>query len=66
MRIGAAVFAVGVVATVVAIAPVLLGSSKEPPLGLDLLMVAAPAGFGLALLGLFIGARSRPHPDPQG
>ncbi|MCU1599598.1 MAG: hypothetical protein JWO22_307 [Frankiales bacterium] len=58
VRIGVVVFAVGVIAVVVGITPVLVGSSSEPPLALDLLMVAAPAGFGLALLGLLLSARS--------
>ncbi len=58
VRIGAGIFAVGVVAIVVGITPVLAGSSAEPPLALDLVMVAAPTGFGLALLGLFLSARS--------
>lgn len=58
MRIGAAVFAVGVVAAVVVLVPYLGGNGSEPPLALDLLMLALPAGFGLALLGLFLSARS--------
>ena len=63
VRVGAALFAVGLVAAAVVVVPVLAGSSAEPPLFLDLLMVAAPAGFGLALLGLFLSARSRHLPD---
>ena len=58
VRIGAAVFAVGLVAAVIVLVPVLTGSSAEPPLLLDLLMLALPAGFGLALLGLLLSARS--------
>ena len=58
MRIGAAVFAVGLVAALVMLVPYLGGDGSEPPLGLVLLMLLLPAGLGLALLGLFLGARS--------
>jgi hypothetical protein len=58
VRIGAAVFAVGLVAALVVLVPYLGGDGHEPPLALDLLMLLLPAGFGLALLGLFLGTRS--------
>ena len=58
MRVGAAVFAVGLVAALLVLVPYLAGRSGEPPLVLDLLMLALPGGFGLALLGLLVGARS--------
>ena len=57
MRAGAAVFAVGLVAAVGVLVPYLAGGG-EPPLALDLLMLALPAGFGLALLGLLLSARA--------
>ena len=58
MRIGAAVFAVVLVAVLLVLVPYLAGRRGQPPLVLDLLVLALPAGFGLALLGLLVGARS--------
>lgn len=58
MRIGAAVFAVGLVAALLVLIPYLGGDGAEAPLALDLLMLLLPAGFGLALVGLLLGARS--------
>ena len=58
VRIGAAVFAVGVVALLLVVVPFLLGDRDDPGLALDLLALALPVGFGLALLGLLLGARS--------
>jgi hypothetical protein len=60
VRIGAAVFAVGLVAALVVLVPYLAGRSGEPPLALDLLMLLLPGGFGLALLGLLLSARRHP------
>ena len=58
VRIGAAVFAVGLVAALVVLVPYVAGNGDEPPLVLDLLMLLLPAGFGVALLGLLLSARS--------
>jgi hypothetical protein len=58
VRVGVAVFAVGLVAALLVLVPYLGGNGSEPPLALDLLMLLLPAGFGLALLGLLLGARS--------
>jgi hypothetical protein len=58
VRIGVAVFAVGLVAVLLVLVPYLAGRSGQPPLVLDLLVLALPGGFGLALLGLLVGARS--------
>ncbi len=59
MRVGAAVFLVGVIAVVAAVVPSVL--SGEP--GDTTLVVLAgsslPLGLGLALLGLLRGARTR-------
>ena len=58
MRIGAAVFAVGLVAALVVLVPFLTGSRDDPGLAPALLVLALPVGFGLALLGLLLSARS--------
>jgi len=58
VRLGAGLFAVGLVAALLVLVPYLAGHSGEPPLALDLLMVLLPAGFGVALLGLLVSARS--------
>ena len=57
VRVGAGLFAVGLVAAIVVLVPYLAGRSSEPPVGLDLLMLLLPGGFGVALLGLLLGAR---------
>ncbi|GAC1325829.1 MAG: hypothetical protein NVSMB13_09630 [Mycobacteriales bacterium] len=57
VRIGALVFAVGVVFALIDVVPFLLGS-PDRPLGVNLGVFAAPAGLGLALLGLLRQARS--------
>ena len=58
VRVGVAGFAVGLVAALLVLVPYLGGNGSEPPLALDLLTLLLPAGFGLALLGLLLGARS--------
>jgi len=58
VRIGAVLFAVGLLAALVGLIPYLGGDASEPPLALDLLMLLLPGGFGIALLGLLVGARS--------
>jgi branched-subunit amino acid transport protein AzlD len=57
VRVGAVVFAVGVVAVLLVVVPFLTGDRDEPPVLLDLLALLLPAGLGLALLGLLRGAR---------
>ncbi len=58
VRLGAAVFAVGVVGVLLILVPFLLGDHGSAPVALDLLALLLPVGFGLALLGLFRSARS--------
>ncbi len=56
--VGAAVFAVGVVAAIAVLAPFLVGGAPLPSVAY-LLALLAPLGFGLALLGLVLAARKR-------
>jgi hypothetical protein len=58
VRLGATVFAVGVVGVLLILVPFLLGDHHSAPVALDLLALLLPVGFGLALLGLFRSARS--------
>jgi hypothetical protein len=57
VRIGAGVFVVGIVATLIVLVPFVSGSGRAP-VGVDFAMLALPGGFGLALLGLLRGARA--------
>ena len=56
VRLGAVVFLVGAVATVVTVAPLLLGTSRLPTAAYFVCM-AMPLGFLVALLGLVRSAR---------
>ncbi|MGZ6791679.1 MAG: hypothetical protein ACXVGH_05695 [Mycobacteriales bacterium] len=58
VRLGAVVFAVGVVGALLILVPFLLGDRGSAPFWVDALALALPAGFGLALLGLLVGARA--------
>lgn len=58
VRLGAGIFAVGVIGIVAILVPFLAGTRRDAPAGLDLLALLLPLGFGLALLGLFRSARS--------
>ena len=58
VRLGALVFAVGVVAVLLILVPFLTGDRSGAPVVLDLLALLLPAGLGLALLGLLRGARA--------
>jgi hypothetical protein len=58
VRLGAGVFAVGVVGVLLILVPFLLGDHSSAPVAFDLLALLLPAGFGLALLGLLLSARS--------
>ena len=58
VRIGAAVFAVGVVGVLLAVVPFLLGRD-DAPTWTTLLASLLPVGLGLALIGLLRGARAR-------
>ncbi|NHC15895.1 hypothetical protein G9H71_19105 [Motilibacter sp. E257] len=51
-------FAVGAVACLVTVAPLLLGADRLP-LAAYLLALLAPLGFGLALAGVLVSARAR-------
>ena len=58
VRVGAAVFAVGVVGITLILVPFLAGTRRDAPTVLDLAALLLPVGFGLALLGLVRSARS--------
>ena len=60
VRLGAALFALGLVGVVLVVVPFWLGDGQAP-LALSLLALLAPLGFGVALLGLLLGSRSRSH-----
>lgn len=57
VRVGAALFLLGVVAVAIVVLPHPL-SRQERPLSLNLLAFLTSAGLGLALLGLLRGARA--------
>ncbi|MCW2776556.1 MAG: hypothetical protein JWN17_281 [Frankiales bacterium] len=59
VAVGAVLFALGAVAVVVAVVPVLLGSDTGPTGAITVASVLLPLGFALALLGLLRGARAR-------
>lgn len=62
VAVGAVVFTVGLLATLVTMVPFFVGS--EPfPTPVYLVSLLAPVGFALALAGLLRAARS--HRDPQ-
>lgn len=56
---GALLFAVGAVAVLVAVVPVLLGADEARDAPTLLSAVALPLGLAVALLGLLRGARAR-------
>ena len=58
VRIGAILFLVGAVATVVTVSPLLLGLTPLPTAAYLVSMVM-PVGFGLALVGLLRSARAQ-------
>ena len=58
VRLGAGIFAVGVVGILAILVPFLAGTRRDAPAGRDLLALLLPLGFGLALLGLFRSARA--------
>jgi len=57
VRVGAVVFAAGIVLLLGAAVPFFFGRDNLP-LVLNLGALAAPAGLGLALIGLYAGARA--------
>ena len=58
VRLGAIVFALGVLGVLAVLAPFLLGRA-DAPLWTTLLASLLPVGLGLALAGLLRGARAR-------
>jgi VIT1/CCC1 family predicted Fe2+/Mn2+ transporter len=58
VRVGAGLFALGVLGVLVVVVPFLLGRD-DAPLWTTLLASLLPVGLGLALLGLLRGARTR-------
>ena len=70
VRVGAAVFGLGVLGILGILVPFLVTKRHDAPAWLDLTALLLPAGFGLALLGLVRSARShgrqvegRPAPE---
>ena len=58
VRVGAAVFALGVVGVLLAVVPFFLGRDDAPS-WTALLASLLPVGLGISLLGLLRGARAR-------
>ena len=58
VRLGAAVFGLGVVGVLLAVVPFFLGRD-DAPTWTALLASLLPVGLGLALVGLLVGARAR-------
>lgn len=58
VRVGAALFGVGVIGVLLVLVPFLLGGD-DAPLWTTLLASLMPVGLGLALLGLLLGIRRR-------
>lgn len=58
VRVGGVVFAVGVVAILVTVVPLLLGTTRLP-VEFYYLSMLAPVGMGIALGGLVVAARAR-------
>jgi hypothetical protein len=56
--VGVVVFAVGVVAILATVVPLLLGTTRLP-VGFYYLSMLAPLGMGIALTGLVVAARAR-------
>jgi hypothetical protein len=61
VRVGAILFLIGAVATLVTVAPLFLGLSRLPTPAYFVSMVM-PLGFGVALLGLLRSARAQKRP----
>ena len=64
VSVGAALFAVGALATVATVVPLLIGAAPLPTAAYLLAVVLTPLGFGLALAGLVRAARGRRRPRP--
>ena len=62
VKLGAALFAIGVVGVLLVLVPFLSGRN-DAPLWTTLLASLLPVGLGLALLGLLRSARSRRRAD---
>ncbi len=62
VRVGVAVFAVGVLAILVTVVPLLLGTARLP-LAFYLLSMLAPVGMGIARSGRVGAARARRRPS---
>lgn len=58
VRVGGVVFAVGVLAILVTVVPLLLGTARLP-VAFYYLSMLAPLGMGIALAGLVVAARAR-------
>lgn len=62
VTVGAILFGIGLVAVLITVVPFFLGTDRMP-LAVYLTAALAPLGFGVALVGLVRGARSR-RPAP--
>lgn len=58
VRVGAVLFGVGVVGVLLVVVPFFLGV-EDAPLWTTLLASLLPVGFGVALVGLYLGGRAR-------
>lgn len=64
VRIGAVLFAIGTLATLATVTPLLIGADALPT-AVYLVSALMPVGFALAGAGLFKSARSRRRPVPE-
>ena len=64
VRVGAAVFSIGVVGVLLAVVPFLLGRD-DAPAWTALLASLLPVGLGVSLAGLLRGARARRGPQSR-
>lgn len=58
VAVGAVLFGIGLLATLITVVPLFIGSSRFP-VAVYLVAMLGPVGFGLALLGLLRAARAR-------
>ncbi|WP_406285591.1 hypothetical protein [Embleya sp. NBC_00896] len=64
VRVGAVLFAIGTIATLATVTPLLIGANALPT-AVYLVSALMPLGFALAGAGLFRSARSRRRPVPE-
>ena len=62
---GAALFGLGLIATLVTVAPFFLGAARVPTAAYLVAVLATPLGIALALVGMLRGNRSRRALPPR-